>query len=138
MRENARIRDKIGSIPVMSDGCPTDDNVAIALTIYFESLPECPDDDTNNVVGWSQWAMDKTNDVLDRIAGFLRPSNPVAVCDKCGFLVEWGGVYCFRRFRANAEVKKLMLEDEGFKTVSITPLFRKITKHSTGHESVCP
>lgn len=68
MREDVRIRNEIGSIPMMSDGVATDDNVAIALATYFEGLPECPENDVNDEVGWSQWAIDQTNDVLDRIA----------------------------------------------------------------------
>ena len=67
MRENDRIRNEIGSLPMMDDGCVTDDNIAIALASYFENLPECPENDINNEVGWSQWAIDKTNNVLDRI-----------------------------------------------------------------------
>ncbi len=68
MKELERIRNEIGSIPVMADGYVFEDSVAIALALYFENLPECPDDDVNDELGWSQWAVDKTNDVLDRIA----------------------------------------------------------------------
>ena len=68
---NYDLRNKIGSIPVMRDGYATDDNVAIALASYFEGLPDCPKDDTNDETGWSQWAMDKTNDALDRIVDVL-------------------------------------------------------------------
>ncbi len=62
-----KLRNEIGSISIMNDGCATDDNLAIALGTYFEGLPECPEDDFNDELGWSQWAIDKTNDILDRI-----------------------------------------------------------------------
>jgi len=68
MEELIKVRNKIGSIPVMNTGYITDDNIALALASYFESLPECPTDDVNDEVGWSQWAIDKTHNVLDRIA----------------------------------------------------------------------
>ena len=67
MKECERIRNEVGSIPAMDDGVATDDNVAIALATYFESLPECPINDINDEIGWSQWAVDKTNNVIDRI-----------------------------------------------------------------------
>ena len=63
------LRNKIGSIDIDEDGCG--DNLAIALSSYFENLPECPTDDINDEVGWSQWAMDRTNGVLDKIADLL-------------------------------------------------------------------
>ncbi len=69
--EIEELKNEIGCIPAMNDGYVTDDNVAIALATYFENLSECPDGDTNSETGWSQWAMDKTDDVLDRIVGKL-------------------------------------------------------------------
>ena len=47
MKEQDRLRNLIGSLPVMKDGFATDDNVAIALATYFEGLPECPVGDIN-------------------------------------------------------------------------------------------
>ena len=63
-----KMRNAIGSMPIMPNGSVADDNVAIALATYFKDLPECPDDDFNDEIGWSQWVIDRTNDVLDRIA----------------------------------------------------------------------
>jgi len=57
----------IGNIPAKENDCVTDDNLAVALCTYFESLPECPEDDINTEVGRSQWAMDKTDNLLKRI-----------------------------------------------------------------------
>lgn len=68
------ISNDIGSIPIMADGYVTDDNVAIALASYFRNLPECPDDSMNDEIGWNQWAIDKTEDVLDRIAEYFLTS----------------------------------------------------------------
>ena len=62
-----KLRNKLGSMSIMSDRCATDDNLAIALATYFEDLPECPKGDFNDELGWSQWAIDKTNNLLDRI-----------------------------------------------------------------------
>lgn len=66
-----RLRNEIGNLPIMADRYITDDNIAIALATYFENLPECPENDINDQTGWSQWAIDKTNDVLDRIIAKL-------------------------------------------------------------------
>jgi len=60
------LRNKIGSLPVRMDD-PSGDNVGIALASYFSDLPDCPTDDINDETGWSQWVMNKTDDVLDRI-----------------------------------------------------------------------
>jgi hypothetical protein len=70
--EKERLRNIIGSLPIINDGRATDDNVAIAIGTYFEGLPECPENDFNDEIGWSQWAVDQTNDALDRIVDALR------------------------------------------------------------------
>lgn len=62
-----KFRNEIGNLPIMADRWIAEDNLAIALATYFESLPECPENDIDDQTGWSQWAIDKTNDVLDRI-----------------------------------------------------------------------
>lgn len=72
--ELIRLRNEIGSLPAMEGGCVTDDNIAIALVTYFESLPDCPRNDIDDSIGWSQWAVDKVNDALDRIVQHLIPS----------------------------------------------------------------
>lgn len=71
MKKSDELRNKVGSIPIMNNGHTTDDNVAIAFVTYFDGLPECPDDDIDDQIGWSQWAVDKTNDVIDRIINTL-------------------------------------------------------------------
>jgi hypothetical protein len=74
MDENTKIilRNKIGLIPVTKDRDANDDNLSLALVLYFESMPECPIDDLNEDHGLSQWAMDKANDLLDRIVKELK------------------------------------------------------------------
>ena len=57
----------IGSLPVMKDGFVTDNNLAIVLVLYFQRLPECPWDYVDGGTGWSQWAMDCTDNLMDRI-----------------------------------------------------------------------
>ena len=59
-------RNEIGGLGVLGDTM-ADDNLAIALASYFESRLDCPDDDHDDDTGWSQWAIDRTNDLLDRI-----------------------------------------------------------------------
>ena len=61
------LQNKVGSIPAFDDGCVTDDNIAIALATYFEGLPECPDDDVDDEIGWSVWAVEKSDDAINRI-----------------------------------------------------------------------
>jgi hypothetical protein len=64
---NYKLRNEIGSLPAIEGGCVTDDNIGIALAMYFEALPQCPQNDRNDETGWSQWAMDMANNALDRI-----------------------------------------------------------------------
>ena len=71
MKDKETLRNKIGCLPAEEGGLATDDNLAIALACYFERRPECPMDDINNETGWSQWAMEKTNDLIDRIVEAL-------------------------------------------------------------------
>lgn len=66
-KEAERLRNIIGSIPILEDENEIGDNLSIALATYFENRTDCPDNDINDDVGWSQWAMDKTDEVLDRI-----------------------------------------------------------------------
>jgi len=61
-------RNKVGTIKLFFREDSSHDNLSIALATYFSSHPDKPDDDDfNDELGWSQWAIDKTNDVLGRI-----------------------------------------------------------------------
>lgn len=63
-----KLRNKIGSLPAFEDGYVTDDNIAIILVTYFSDHHDKPEDDEiDDEVGWSKWAIEKTNDALDRI-----------------------------------------------------------------------
>ncbi len=59
-------RNTIGSVEVFGT-----DNLAIALASYFEDLPDCPENDVDDELGWSRWAIAKTNEVLSRIVDLL-------------------------------------------------------------------
>jgi hypothetical protein len=62
------LMNKIGSLPMMPDGHVTDDNLAIAIVTYFENCAEKPEDaEINDEVGWSFWAIEKTDDLLLRV-----------------------------------------------------------------------
>lgn len=68
MIDKVALRNQIESLPVNSEESIYDeDNVAIALATYFESREDCPDNDEDSETGWSRWAIEKTNEVLDRI-----------------------------------------------------------------------
>lgn len=63
--DRQRLRNLIGGHDCEPD-VTCSDNLAIAIISYFESHMDCPDDDQTED-GWSQWATDKTNAVLDRL-----------------------------------------------------------------------
>jgi len=66
-RERENMRNIIGGVDAEAKAGDCD-NIAIVLASYYERLPECPEDDHNEELGWSQWAIDQTNATLDRIA----------------------------------------------------------------------
>ena len=67
----AKIRNKVGSIPAIDGEACTTDNLAIALATYFESRLDCPEDDKNEW-GWSEWATEKTDSLIDRAIATAR------------------------------------------------------------------
>ena len=64
------LRNEILSIQTGGDGCS--DNLGIALATYFELLPECPDEETDDEIGWKPWAVERANVVADRIAALVQ------------------------------------------------------------------
>ncbi len=59
-------RNTLLSIPVIHNDSM--DNLGIALASYFEGHLYCPEDgEMNDTDTWKQWALDKTNDLADRI-----------------------------------------------------------------------
>ena len=65
MSERQKYRNLLGSVGVGEPTVLTADNIAIVLCTYFEDLPECPKDDEDSETGWSKWAMQETDKVLD-------------------------------------------------------------------------
>jgi hypothetical protein len=70
--EKTRRRNILGGINV-EDGMWAD-CLAIALLCYFERHMDCPDDAEKDDNGNNQWAVDKTNAALDRIAAECWPN----------------------------------------------------------------
>lgn len=65
----------IGCLPVIEGGYCTEDNLAIALATYFEEHPDKPENaKVDDETGWSDWAIEKTDDVLRRIVECLQCS----------------------------------------------------------------
>lgn len=70
--ELCRLRDDIGSLAAVDGEYATDDNIAIVFVTYFEKRLDRPEDDEiDDEVGWSKWAIEKTNDALNRIVEYL-------------------------------------------------------------------
>lgn len=60
-------RNRIANIPA-DDGTASPDNLGIALCSYFADHVCRPLDDTiDERTGWSAWAVERTNAVLDKI-----------------------------------------------------------------------
>jgi hypothetical protein len=70
--EKTRRRNILGGINV-EDGMWAD-CLAIALLCYFERHMDCPEDAEKDDNGNNQWAVDKTNAALDRIAAECWPN----------------------------------------------------------------
>lgn len=43
------------------------DNLAIMLCTYFDSHPDCPEDEEINDESWKPWVVDRCNEMLDAI-----------------------------------------------------------------------
>lgn len=70
-----KFRNEIACLPVLraepDDNFGLDDNLGIALASYFEDRLDCPEDDEIDESGWKNWAIEKTNDVLERVIEYL-------------------------------------------------------------------
>ena len=61
------LRNRAGNIPALKEE-PGGDNLGIALCTYFNSHPDQPEDDPiDDQVGWGDWVIEKTNDLIDRV-----------------------------------------------------------------------
>lgn len=68
--ELSALRNGIGHLDAIEG--KADDNIAIALASYFETRPDRPDDDQiDEEVGWSVWAIENTVNALNRIVAYL-------------------------------------------------------------------
>ena len=68
------LRDQIGCILVDDDGLS--DNLAIVICTYFESHPDKPGSiEENPETGWTDWAVERTNKLLDKIVNELYPEH---------------------------------------------------------------
>lgn len=75
MSELYLLRNKIGSISAMKKDDCTDDNLAIVIASYFEEHLDKPKNaEIDDEIGWSFWAVEKTNCLLDRIIKILKES----------------------------------------------------------------
>ena len=66
------LRNEIGSLSALEGEVVTADNIAIALASYFEQRLDRPEDDEiDSELGWSKWAIEQTDNALDRIVKHL-------------------------------------------------------------------
>lgn len=60
------LSNEIGNLSMRTDDSNAD-NLGIGMILYFEAEPDLPEGDVDDEVGWSRWAIAKTDDLLRRI-----------------------------------------------------------------------
>jgi ribosomal protein L37AE/L43A len=77
MTDNADklVREHLAHVNLFSDS--DSDSLAIIIAAYYESLPDCPENSPvdHERCGFKVWALDKCDEMLDRMAECLRRSS---------------------------------------------------------------